>query len=205
MKINPFLLILLVILLSFMFTLNQQIFSKEIDALNVVLTRFNISFDLAESLAVIKNFHYPSQGKKYQTIVAQGQGIRAEIELIKPISQLKAKEYSESKYIIIESLFEPHVIPYKGELTHTSGCLDKYKPIEVTAEVLGKSEKALILNATDRYVLGVCDDKMIKYKAVFVAFYDEVNKIHYQLTIFQPSDLFDQEYVLSILKSLKRF
>jgi len=115
----------------------------------------------------------------------------------------QALNYSDSKYKIIKNLYGPQIIPYTGALTTTTECPDDKKPKETTIEVMGRPTRVLFANATDRYVLGVWEDNLIKTKAAFAMVYDKKNKTIYQIIIFQPYKTFNRDEVLGILKSLK--
>ena len=171
--------------------------------LNEVLKQYNVQFGIKGSLIVIRNFKYPAREKTFHTIIAQDEKTRIELEIIKPMLKEQALNYSDSKYKIIKNLYGPQIIPYSGTLTTTTECPDDKKPKEATIEVMNRLTKVLLANATDRYVLGVWEDDLIKTKATFAMVYDKENKTIYQIIIFQPYKSFNQNEVLDILKSLK--
>jgi len=183
-------------------TLTTNIFGISL-TLNEVLKQYNVQFDTKGSLTVIRNFKYPAKEKIFHTIIAQGKNNRIEIEIIKPMLKEQALNYSDSKYKIIKNLYGPQIIPYSGTLTTTTECPEDKKPTETTIEVMGEPIRVLLANATDRYVLGVWEDDLIKTKAAFAMVYDKENKTIYQIIIFQPYKSFNQDEVLDILKSLK--
>jgi hypothetical protein len=184
-------------------TLNNNIFSETYDSLNKILNQHGIKFRMERSFSVIKDFKYPIKEKTIHSIIAQDTDTRIEIGIIKPLSQKEAINYIESKYIIIKSLYQPQVIPYSGKITHTADCPDKNKPKELMIKVMGMPIKVILAKATERYVLGVCEDNLIKQEAAFTVWYNPDKKILYQMTIFQPSQSFQLDNVLSMLKSLE--
>jgi len=177
---------------------------KTYDILNKVLIQYGVQLEKGGSSPVVRDFKFPAKGKTFHTIIAQEKETRIEIEIIKPLSEEAAINYSESKYIIITSLYGPQIIPYTGALTTITDCPDDKKPEEIITEVMGKPVRVLLANATERYVLGVWEDDLIKQKAAFAVLYDRENSTHYQIIIFQPSESFDRNVVLDILKSLKK-
>ena len=195
---------LFILIFSTKTVFDSTAYSNHNNTLNSLLREYNISFGANGSLPVTRDFKFPSNNKVFHTIISQEKDLRIEIEIIKPLQKEESIKFSKSKYIILQSLFEPQIIPYSGALTHTSDCPDDKKPEEIMLEILGKPEKVLLTNATERYVLGVCDDDLIQQKSAFVVLFDEVNKTLYQITIFKPSSSFNRIMVLNILKSLKR-
>lgn len=173
------------------------------NTLNNALANYNIQFEKAGSIPVVKNFKYCVREKTFRTIIAQADYMRIEIEAIKPINEETALQYSNSKYVIIKGLFEPQMIPYSGELTHRTECPAEKKPEEITVEILDKKVTILLVNATERYVVGAWDDALIKQKAAFAALYDSNNKTLYQIVIFQPYKTFNLDEILGIFKGIK--
>lgn len=199
-----FLTILLFISISLLVaTLNNNVFSKTYDPLNKILSQHCIEFGMERSFSVIKDVKYPVKEKTLHSIIAQDRNTRIEIEITRPLSQKEAVNYIESKYIIIKSLYQPQIIPYSGKITHTAECPEKNKPKELMIKVMGIPTKVILAKATERYVLGVCEDDLIKQEAAFAMWYNPDKKILYQMTIFQSAQSFRQDNVLSILKSLK--
>lgn len=182
--------------------LNSSANSQE--RLNELLYPYKIQFQLPENITVITNAKFPARDKIFHRIIAQNKNTRIEIELIKPMSYDEAIEYSESKYKIIKNLYGPQIIPYTGQLTTTTDCPPEKKPEEISIDILGKPTKVLLANATDRYVLGIWDDELIKTKAAFAIVYDQENETIYQIIIFQPTQSFNKENVLEILKNIRR-
>ena len=171
--------------------------------LNTLLLNYGIQLKKGGSLPVIKDFQYGGKGKTYHTIIAQDNKTRIEMEIITPLSKQEAQNYAHSKYIIIKSLYAPQIIPYTGALTTTTDCPKDKKPQEIIIEILGKPEKVLLANATERYVLGVWEDDLIKNKAAFIVFYNHENNTLFQIIIFQALDSFNPNEMLKILKSLE--
>lgn len=184
-------------------TLNIAAFSETYGTLNKVLIQYGIQLGKGGSFSVVRDFKFPAKEKTFHTIIAQGKETRIEIEIIKPLLGETAIDYSESKYKIIKNLYGPRFIPYPGVITTITDCPDDKKPKEIVTEVMGKPIKVLLANATERYVLGVWEDDLIKQKAAFAVLYDEKNSTFYQIIIFQPSGSFNCDEVLDILKGLK--
>ncbi|MCD6221077.1 hypothetical protein J7K25_02830 [bacterium] len=168
------------------------------------MSGYKITFAKYGKILIIKNYKFPAREKSFHTIIASDKNTRIEIEIIKPMSYVEATEYAESKYKIIKNLYGPQIIPYTGQLTTTTDCPPEKKPEEISIDILGKPTRVLLANATDRYVLGVWDDALIKTKAAFAMVYDEENQTIYQIIIFQPIKIFDQQKVLDILQGIKR-
>lgn len=193
---------LVLILVLVIFILNCYAQNKQ--QLNKLLSQYKLQFTTPKDITIINNAKFPARDKIFHQIIAQNKQTRIEIELIKPMSYDEAMEYAESKYKIIKNLYGPQIIPYTGQLTTTTDCPPEKKPKEITVDILGKPTKVLLANATDRYVLGVWDDELIKTKAAFAMVYDEENQTIYQIIIFQPIKIFDQQKVLDILQGIKR-
>lgn len=171
--------------------------------LNTLLLNYGIQLKKEDSLPVIKELRYGGVEKKYHTIIAQNNKMRIEMEIVMPLTEGEAQSYSSSKYIIINGLYAPQIIPYTGALTTTTDCPADKKPKERTVNILGKPEKVLLANATERYVLGVWEDELIKQKAVFTVFFKQENNALFQVIIFKPIDSFNLKEVLNILQSLE--
>jgi hypothetical protein len=181
----------------------KSAFTQTSAVLNALLLNYGIQFKEGGSLPVIKNFQYGGKGKTYHTIIAQDNKTHIEMEIITLLSEQEAQDYAHSKYIIIKSLYAPQIIPYTGALTTTTECPKDKKPREITIKISGRPQKVLLANATERYVLGVWEDDLIKKKAAFTVFYNRENNTLFQITVFQPVDSFDLNEVLKILKSLE--
>jgi len=143
---------LCVLMLSAQHPLKFLVHSGDDRTLNDVLKKYKIAFETGGTFDVIKNFKYPSREKTFQTIIAKNNKTRIEIEIVKPLQATELMKFSESRYIIINSLFEPQVIPYSGALTHTSACPKNKMPIKILVEILEKPVNVLLVNATERYV-----------------------------------------------------
>jgi hypothetical protein len=179
-------------------------FAKAPATLNTLLLNYNIQFKKSGSLAVTKNFQYGGRkGKIYHNIIAQDNKTHIEMEIITPLPNEEAQNYINSKYIIVKSLYAPQIIPYTGALTTTTDCPEDKKPQEIIIEMSGKPEKVLLVNATERYILGVWEDDLIKNKAAFIVFYNPENSTLFQIVIFQPIASFNLDEMLNIFKSLK--
>jgi len=66
---------------------------------------------------------------------------------------------------------------------------------------MGKPVKVLIAKATNRFVLGACDDSLIKQKEAFTMVYDQRSSTLYQIAVFQPIHKFNQDNVFEFLTS----
>ncbi len=178
--------------------------AKETPGLNEVLSDYSIQFREADKYPVQKNFRYASKEKYFHSIVAQKDETRIEIEIVRPLTNTEAADYAKAKYGIVKNLYGQQIVPYNGTLTVTTECPQAKKPKEITADVLGKQTPILTANASQRYVLGVWDEKLIKQKACFFIYYDDKNGIFYQITIFRPYASFRLAEALKIINELKK-
>jgi hypothetical protein len=178
--------------------------TKDALDLNAVLSDYTIRFQEGGSYPVQKNFKYTSKKKFFHTIVAQENDTRIEIEIFRLFTEEEAVNHTKAKYAIVKNLYGPQKIPYNGTLTVTTECPIEYKPKEITVYVLGKATQLLIANATERYVLGVWDEKLIKQKACFFVYCDMRNKVLYQIIIFKPFASFELQEVLNIISGLQK-
>ena len=183
-------------------TLNIAANDKIHDTLNDVLAQYSIQFEKGSPFSVIRDFKVPFRKSYFHAITAQEKEMRIEIEIIKPFLEQDVLPYSATKYTTIKNLYGPRILPYTGQLTTRTDCPDNKKPEEIMAQVMGEPVKVLLANATERYVLGVWEDGMIKQKAAFCLFYDRKNKTHYQIIIFQPYESFKLDRILNILGGL---
>jgi len=180
---------------------NVNVSAEAQNPLNKLLIQYSLKLKKGGNLSIVENFEFRAKDKTFRTIIAQGDKTRIEIEIIKPMAEKEATVYSKLKYIVVENLYTSQTIPYPGALTKTTECPEDKKPEKATAEILGKTVKVLFTNATKRYVIGVWDDDLIKQKAAYAVFYDEINRTHYQIMIFQPSESFNNNEMLEILES----
>jgi hypothetical protein len=183
--------------------LHQTAFAESKGTLNETLIQYGSRFEKLGSLPVLRDFQQTARGKIFHTVLAQDQDTHIEIEIISPLEEGLAINYSNSKYEIIKDLYGPQIIPYPGAITDTTDCPMDKRPKEATVDIMGKTIKVLLANASERYVLGVWDDELIKQKAAFAVFYDEKNKTNYQIIVFQPVRSFNQEEVLGTLRSFQ--
>jgi len=196
-----FLFILTIFLLTI---LSVSAFPKTHNNLNGALIEYGVQFRKAKFFIIRKSFKSPFREKIYHSIIAQEKTTRIEIEIITPLSKETALEYSESRYKIIKNLYGPQLISYAGAITKETDCPDDKKPEEIIIEIMGNPARVLLANATERYVLGVCDNDLIKQKAAFAVFFDKELNTFYQILIFQPSKSFRRNEVINILESLKK-
>jgi len=178
-------------------------FCKTSETLNQALTPYDIELQAGNEFYVFKDSIYPVKDKTFHSIMAQNQETRIELEITKSISQSEATNHAKQKYILINSLYQPQVIPYTGKISHTAACQGENSPKQLFVKIAGFPTKAILVNAGERYTLGVCGDDLIKQVGVFAAWYNPSNKVLYQLTIFQPSPSFDQKKILLFLESIK--
>ncbi len=193
----------LIFMLSAAIIIYKSALADNPTVLNTLLLNYGVRLKEGGSLAVLKDFRYGGKNKAYHTIIAGDNKTRIEMEIITPLSEQEARNYAHSKYVIIESLYAPQIIPYTGTLTSTTDCPKDKKPREITIKISGRPHKVLLANATERHVLGVWEDDLIKNRAAFTVFYNRQNNTLFQIIVFQPLDSFDLNEVLRILKSLE--
>ncbi len=178
--------------------------SETVKKLNDALTQYKVRFKNGDSFIVTKEAKYPAKEKTFHSLVAKSGQTLIKMEIIEPLLEEKAIPYTETKYKIIKSLFESNTSPYPGAVTNVINCPEEKKPEEKDIEVMGKPIKVLITNATERYVLGVWADDLIKNKAVYAVVYEPFHKVHYQIVIFQPIESFSWDEMLDILRGFRR-
>ncbi|MFH1045353.1 MAG: arylsulfotransferase family protein [Candidatus Omnitrophota bacterium] len=183
--------------------LNTNSFRETNQSLNQILSQNGIKFKTDTQFYILKNFICPVKDKIFHSIIAQNRDRRVELEITKPISQSEAADQIKSRYIIINSLYQPQIIPYTGEISNTAACPEKNKPKEISVQIAGESTKAILANANERYALGVCEDDLIKNIAIFAVWYNPNNETLYQITTFQPSRSFNQDEALLFLKNIE--
>ena len=184
-------------------TASIDAFCETPEALNQVLNQYGIKLKTGGEFYVFKDLIYPVKDKTFHSIMAQNKETRIELEITKPISQSESTTYIESKYIIINSLYQPQIIPYTGKISNTAACPERNKPKQLSVKIAGFPTKVILANANERYVLGVCEDDLIKQVGVFAVWYNPAKKILYQIIIFQPSRSFKQNEALLLLKSIE--
>jgi len=174
----------------------------ETERLNTVLSSYGITIENYD-FSVTNSHRFTARGKTFHTLTAHNGTTRIELEITVPLEETEAPALIKDKYTVIQNLYGPQLIPYTGTLTTTTDCPPDKKPEHITAAVLNRDTTVLLANATERYVLGVWDNDLIKQKAAVVIFYDKNNKTNYQIMLFQPCELFDRKEILSILHNIK--
>ncbi len=172
-------------------------------SLNELLSDYGIEFKKGGSSLVLKDFSFIAQDKYFRNIVTQEGKNRIDMEIIKPLNEEEASKHMAVKYAIIKNLYGPQMIPYQGTITTTTDCPAEKKPKEKKVVITGKKRLVLLVNATERYTLGVWDDTLIKQKAAFTVFYDQGMSTLYRVTIFQPANSFNRQAVFEILRSIE--
>ncbi|MCK9595329.1 MAG: hypothetical protein M0R35_06600 [Candidatus Omnitrophica bacterium] len=177
--------------------------AKKNSTLNEALSEYSSRFTAAGNFKVINNFKNCAQGKTFHTIIARKAGKRVQVEITSGLNRNEALAYSRTQYTVVKNLYGPRQIQYPGIITNSTECPENKKTRETTIEIMNTPTKVLLANASDRYVLGVWDDDLIRQKAAFAVFYDEKNSTCYQIIAFQPYDNLDTEGLLSILSGFK--
>jgi hypothetical protein len=194
------LIFLIVPIILCFFTVAPSSCAKNVKTLNNVLSAYNASFGAAGILPVIKDFSHKARGIIFHTIIAQKNDTRIEIEIIKPLDKAEASRQIASKYQVIKNLYGPQTIPYPGAVTSKTDCPEDKKPVEKEIDFAGGPTKVLLANASERYILGVWDDALIKQKAAFAVVYNGGSETLYQILVFKPVGRGAEKEVLDILK-----
>ena len=171
-------------------------------SLNDALQAYHVALAVHGDLPLTRDFRQPAMGKTFHTLVGQADQLRVEMEIITPLNPEECAAHLHTQYKAIVDLYGPQTIPYPGAVTHSTECPEALKPTTSTATVLDQSTDILVANASERFVLGVCDADLIANQAVFAATCHEETDTYYQITIFQPAEHSQQEDALLILQSL---
>lgn len=170
--------------------------------LELILDHYGIRFNTEEQWPVLKHLVYPVRDSVVRSIIAQTNKARIELEITRPVTETDATGYIRSKYALINSLYQAQFVPYTGNITYASDCPPRNKPKEIPVTVAGNASKILVAGASARFVLGACEDELIKQMAAFIIWYDPRTKTVFQMTFFQPARSFHVNNLLQLLKGL---
>jgi choline-sulfatase len=136
-----------------------------------ILKKEGIELNLSKEFIIEKD-DFKENDFKERNILAKNNNEIIKIKIIYNIGDEKSQDYMADQKIILKSLYDPVMPPYPEFIGQEVSCNEKYKPI-LKEHVLGEY---YLLYAGDRFGYGVCEEGMIKYKALLGYFYFE-NKL----------------------------
>jgi len=178
--------------------------SAETVALNDILADYKLQIEKTDSNHVINNNKFKAQDLTFHTLISQSDTIRMEFEIIQPLTPDRASKYIQTKYAIVDNLYDPKLIPYGGAISHDTECPEEMKPTEIAVDILGNKTRILFTSASERNVLGVWEKALAIKKAAYLVVYDQTTHTLFQIILFMDKDTFTTEKIITILKGLKK-
>lgn len=202
MKLLHLILCSIIFLASSSCTMAQEMHTSNQTAL--ALADHGIQLPQSTTFAVVQTSRTHARGITFSILNLKSEHVRIELEILHPITAKEAPEYKKMKYAIINNLYSPKLIPYGGALTHNTGCPEKMMPVPFTATVLDQDSHVLITTASERYALGVWEEKLAVNRAAFSVVYDESLQRLFYITIFMKTASFSQNKVKAVLEGIKK-
>lgn len=137
---------------------------------------------------VLKDQHLSGETKKQHLIEAEtADHQRFEVKIISPVEPRMAGQLIGEEINGLKKLFAAADTPYMGDIAQAlGGCPAQFGPIEKQIEFLNPGAKVLIGSANDKFGFGACSAQTAKYRAAYVAYYDEGTKSVWTWRIFVP-------------------
>jgi hypothetical protein len=176
------------ILISLLLSAGVPLAAAQAATMQDALKEYGIKVDAGSAITVTKDQHLSGTTKTQHLIEAEsGAHERFEVKIISPVEAQAAAAMIESESSALKKLFMPAQTPYMGDIAQAiGGCPVKFGPLAKSVSVLKNNSQALLGAANDKLSFGACSLEQAKYKAAFVAYYDEPSKAVWTWRIFVP-------------------
>ena len=155
------------------------------------------------ALPITRNKSREGQVMRFSEWIAADSDWRVEVEIDGPYAEGAAEARISGRMRSIDRLYLNQITPYPGEITRLQKCPGELRPKHKQANVLGTSTQVLLVQASQRFTLGVCDPNEASVSGVLGWAYRKKRTELVEIKIFRTKKGGSSAALLSLLSEFK--